>query len=57
MNGLRKYHPQLGNPGPKGHAWYVLTDKWVLAIKYSIPMLKLTDPKKLNKKKSPGEDV
>jgi hypothetical protein len=22
-----------GNPVPKGHAWYVLTYKWVLAMK------------------------
>jgi hypothetical protein len=36
---------------------YVLTDKWVLAIKYRIPMLYSTDPKKLNKKEAPRKDV
>ena len=34
----------------KSHSWYVLTDKWILAIKYRIPMIHSTDPKKLNKK-------
>jgi hypothetical protein len=27
----RKHNPECGNPDPKGHAWYVLTDKWILA--------------------------
>jgi hypothetical protein len=39
-----------GNPDPKGHAWNVLTNKWVLAIKYKTPMIHPTDTKKLNKK-------
>lgn len=39
-----KYHPD-----PKGHAWYVLSEKWTLAIRYRIPMLQSTDPQKLNK--------
>jgi hypothetical protein len=34
MDGTRKYHPETGNPDPKGHAWYVLTDKWILGKKY-----------------------
>jgi hypothetical protein len=21
------YHPELGNPDPKGHSWYIFTDK------------------------------
>jgi hypothetical protein len=33
MNGTRKYHPELGNSDPKEHAWYVLTNKWILAKK------------------------
>ena len=33
---------------PKGHAWYVLTYKWILATNYRIPMVYTTDPKKLN---------
>jgi hypothetical protein len=24
MDGTRKYHPEGGNPEPKGHVWYVL---------------------------------
>ena len=33
MDGTRKYHPKLGNLHPKWHAWYVLTNKWILAKK------------------------
>ena len=50
MNGTRKYHPEPGNPDPKGHAWYILTYKWISAIK-----IRYTDPKKLNKKEGPSE--
>ena len=28
---------------PKGHAWYVLTDKWISNIEYKIHMLYSTD--------------
>jgi hypothetical protein len=42
---------------PKGHAWHVLTYKWILAIKYRIPMLHYTDPKKLNKKEDTSEEA
>jgi hypothetical protein len=34
MDGSRKYHPD-----PKGQAWYILTDKWIFAIKCRITML------------------
>jgi hypothetical protein len=27
------------NPDPKGHVWYVLTDKWILAKRYRIPII------------------
>jgi len=37
---------------PKGHAWYVLTDKWLLAKKYRIPRIQSTDH---NKQKCPTE--
>jgi hypothetical protein len=30
--------------------WYILTNKWLLAKKYRIPMMHSIDPKKLNKK-------
>jgi hypothetical protein len=57
MDRTRKYHPKLGNPDPKGHAWYVLIDKWGLGKKYRIPMIQLTDIMKFNKKEGPSEDV
>jgi hypothetical protein len=34
-----------------------LTYNWVLAIKYRMPMLYSTDPKKLNKKEGPSKDA
>jgi hypothetical protein len=39
MDGTRKYNPESGNPDPKGYTWYVLTYKWIAAIKYRIPTL------------------
>jgi hypothetical protein len=43
MDGTRKYHP-------KGYTWYILTDKWILAKIFRIPMMQFTDHMKLNKK-------
>ena len=43
-----------GNADPKGHAWCVLIDKWILAKKFRIPMIQLTDYRKLNKKEGPS---
>ena len=37
MVGSRMYHPEPGNPNTEEHAWYVLTDKCVLAKEYRIP--------------------
>jgi len=48
MDETRKYHPEGGNPDPEEQAWYVLTNKWILAIKYRLPMIHPIDPKKLN---------
>jgi hypothetical protein len=28
---LENNHPEWGNPDPKGHTQYVLSDKWILA--------------------------
>ena len=42
---------------PKVHAWYVLTYKWILAIKYRITILQSIDPKKPNNKKGPRKDA
>jgi hypothetical protein len=39
---------------PKRFVWHVLTYKWILAIKYRIPMQHFIDPKKLNKKEVPN---
>jgi hypothetical protein len=30
---LKKFHPEWHSSDPKGHAWYVLTNKWILAKK------------------------
>jgi hypothetical protein len=35
----------------------VLTDKWILDIKFRIPMIQLTDHMKLNKKEGPSVDA
>ena len=35
---------------PKCHAWYILTDEWILTKKFKIPIKYPTLPKKLNKK-------
>jgi hypothetical protein len=43
MNGTRKYHPESGNPDTKEYTWYVLTNKWLLAQKLTIPMIQRTD--------------
>ena len=47
----RKYHPKYI---PKGHTGYALTDKWILAKKFRIVMIQLTDGRKLSKKESPS---
>ena len=33
MDGTRKYHVEWGNSDPEGHAWYIFTNKWILAKK------------------------
>jgi hypothetical protein len=42
---------------PKGHAWYVLTNKWILAKQYRIPRIQSTELKKVDKLKGPSEDA
>jgi hypothetical protein len=39
MDGTRKYHPEQGCPVTKEYIWYVLTDKWILALKLRIPKI------------------
>jgi hypothetical protein len=53
IDGTRKYHPDWDNPDPNGHGWYILTDKWIFAIKYRISTIHSTYPTKLNKKEGP----
>jgi hypothetical protein len=57
MDGPRKYYPGWSNADPKGHVHYVLTDKWIVANKYKIPMIKHTDHKKFNNKEGPSQDA
>ena len=49
MDGTRKYYPEWGNSDPKGHAHYILTNKWILAPmppkKYRIPKIQSTELK------------
>ena len=47
MYGTRKYHPESSNTDPKGLGWYVLTDKYILAKKFRIPIIQLSDHRKL----------
>jgi hypothetical protein len=49
MNFCKQMHPEWANLDPKGPAWYVLTDKWILVKKYRIPSIQHTDHKKCNK--------
>jgi hypothetical protein len=56
MDGTRKYHSKCGNPDPKGHTWHVFTYKWILLIKYRMPIIHPVNPKKLKEKEDPSED-
>ena len=51
MKGTWDYHPEWGIQDPKEHAWYILSDKWIISDKikkgylYNIPKLnKMEDP-------------
>jgi hypothetical protein len=44
-------------PITKGHTWYALTDKWILAQKFRIPKIQLTDYMKLMKKDDQSVDT
>jgi hypothetical protein len=44
-----------GNPNLQSHVLYLVTNKWILAIKCNISMVKSTDPKKIYNKETPGE--
>ena len=49
MDGTRKYHSGRNNSDPKGHTWYVLTDKWILAQKPRVPKIHFPKHKKIKK--------
>ena len=57
MDGSRTYYPEWSNSDPKGYAWYVLTDEWILVKKFRIPRIQPIDCKKCNKYKGPSKDV
>jgi hypothetical protein len=38
-------------------AWYILSDKWILAQRYRRPRIQPTECKKLNKQEGPHEDA
>lgn len=44
-------------PDPQGHAWFILTDKWILGIKHKIPVVYSNDPKNLNNKGCSSKDT
>ena len=61
MNRTQEYYPKWGNPDAERHVWYTymytFTYKQKLGIKYRMPTLHATHPKKLNKKAGLGEDA
>jgi hypothetical protein len=57
MDGTRKYHPELSNPDTKEHTWYVLTDKWILAQKLTMPTIQFTDHMEFRRKEDQGVDA
>ena len=57
MDGTRHYHPERGNSDPKGHAWHIFTNKWILVIKKSRkPKIQPTELKQVNKIKGQSEE-
>ena len=57
MDGPGGHHPEWGNPIPKEHTWYALTDKWILAQKFRISKVQFAKPLKLKKKEDPSVDT
>jgi hypothetical protein len=53
----RKYHPEQGNPITKEHAWYAVTDKWILAQRVRISMIQFIENMKLKKKEDQNLDT
>ena len=57
MDSSRKYHLDSANQDPERLAWYVLTYKWTLAIKYRITMLQPTEHTHTQEKELSNKDV
>ena len=57
MDGIRKYHPEWGNPVTKEHTWYALTNKWILVQKLRIHSIQFSDHMKLKKKEDQNVDA
>jgi hypothetical protein len=59
MDETRKCQSVRDNSDPKGHAWYVLTNKWILAKKKSTeyPRYSPQNLKKFNKLKVPSKNA
>jgi hypothetical protein len=54
VDGTKKYC-NCGNPDSRGYAWYVLTYKWILSVKYTITSLQSTEQKTQKSKESQRE--
>ena len=54
--GWSQVGPVIGSPFLQS-LLHVLTEKWIVVIKYRIAMIHLTDPKKLNKKEGSSKDA
>jgi hypothetical protein len=59
MDRTRKYHPEWSNSDLKGHQWYVLINKWILAKnkKYRTHKIQSTELKNSNMLKHPSKDT
>jgi hypothetical protein len=44
----------MRQPRNKGHTWYVLTDKWIVAQKLRIPTIQPTDHMEFRMKEDQG---
>ena len=54
MDGTRKYQPECDNPDIKVQTWYVLTNKWILTQKLTMPMIRLIEHIECSRKEEQG---
>ena len=57
MGGPGGCHLEWCNPITKGHTWYSLTDRWILAQKLRILKIQFTNDMKLKKKEDQSVDI